>query len=126
MSREFYTKQPSEVEVYPVSTGTDIILRRNFEDCTLTSTYTDEEGQTVEQETPAVSCEEAQYRHRGSVTAEDVKSRFDYWWDVATGSTPDEAEDHEAESKGMPTLAERVSVMEDAVGILLEVMLNAE
>ena len=38
MSKEFYTKRPSAVEVYPVATGTDIILRRNFEDCTLTST----------------------------------------------------------------------------------------
>ena len=52
--------------------------------------------------------------------------KFDYWWSIASGKTEDEAEDDDAESKGLPTLAERVSIMEDAVAALAEVILDAE
>lgn len=126
MSKEFYEKQPAAVEAYTVSTGTDIILRREIAACTLTNTVTDEEGQTTEVETDAFTCEEAQYRYRGTVTAEEVAAKFDYWWSLANGKTEDEAEDDDAESKGLPTLAERVSIMEDAVAALAEVILDAE
>lgn len=122
MSKEFYEKQPAAVEVYPVNTGTDIILRRDIKECTLTNTVTDEEGQTSEVETIGFGCEEVQHRYRGTVTAEEVTAKFDYWWSIASGKT----EDDDAESKGLPTLAERVSIMEDAVAALAEVILDAE
>ena len=64
--------------------------------------------------------------YRGTVTAEEVEAKFDYWWSIASGKTEDEAEDDDAESKGLPTLAERVSIMEDAVAALAEVILDAE
>lgn len=126
MSKEFYEKQPAAVEVYPVNTGTDIILRRDIKECTLTNTVTDEEGRASEVETIGFGCEEVQHRYRGTVTAEEVTAKFDYWWSIASGKTEDEAEDDDAESKGLPTLAERVSIMEDAVAALAEVILDAE
>ena len=95
MSKEFYEKQPAAVEVYPVSTGTDIILRRDIAECTVTNTVTDEEGQTSEVETIGFGCEEVQHRYRGTVTAEEVEAKFDYWWSIASGKTEDEAEDED-------------------------------
>ena len=89
MSKEFYSLQPLAVEVHPVSTGTDIILRRDIKECTLTNTVTDDDGNSVEQESTAFSCEEMQYRYRGEVTADDVAAKFDYWWDIASGKTHD-------------------------------------
>ena len=83
MSKEFYSLQPLAVEVHPVSTGTDIILRRDIKECTLTNTVTDDDGNSVEQESTAFSCEEMQYRYRGEVTADDVAAKFDYWWDLS-------------------------------------------
>lgn len=115
MSKEFYEKQPAAVEVYPVNTGTDIILRRDIAECTVTKV-----------KTTGFGCEEVQHRYRGTVTAEEVEAKFDYWWSIASGKTEDEAEDDDAESKGLPTLAERVSIMEDAVAALAEVILDAE
>ena len=76
--------------------------------------------------TTGFGCEEVQHRYRGTVTAEEVEAKFNYWWSIASGKTEDEAEDDDAESKGLPTLAERVSIMEDAVAALAEVILDAE
>lgn len=126
MSKEFYSLQPLAVEVHPVSTGTDIILRRDINECTLTNTVTDDDGNSVEQESTAFSCEEMQYRHRGEVTADEVAAKFDYWWDIASGKTQQEADDNEAERNDEPTLAERVSTLEDAFMNLVEVILDGE
>ncbi len=124
MSKEFYEKQPAAVEVYPVSTGTDIILRRDIAECTVTNTVTDEEGQTSEVETAGFGCEEAQHRYRGTVTAEEVEAKFDYWWDIATGKTEEEAEDNEAERNDEPTLIQRVNTLENAFMEFVEEVLN--
>ena len=121
MSKEFYSLQPLAVEVHPVSTGTDIILRRDIKECTLTNTVTDDDGNSVEQESTAFSCEEMQYRHRGEVTADEVAAKFDYWWDITSGKTQQEAERNDE-----PTLAERVSTLEDAFMNLVEVILDGE
>lgn len=82
--------------MHPVSTGTDIILCRDIKECTLTNTVTDDDGNSVEQESTAFSCEEVQYRYRGEVTADEVSAKFDYWWDIASGKTQQEADDNEA------------------------------
>ena len=124
MSKEFYEKQPAAVEVYPVSTGTDIILRRDIAECTVTNTVTDEEGQTSEVETIGFGCEEAQHRYRGTVTAEEITAKFDYWWDIATGKTEEEAEDNEAEHNDEPTLIQRVNTLENAFMEFVEEVLN--
>lgn len=124
MSKEFYEKQPAAVEVYPVNTGTDIILRRDIKECTLTNTVTDEEGQTSEVETIGFGCEEAQHRYRGTVTAEEVTAKFDYWWDITTGKTEEEAEDNEAERNDEPTLIQRVNTLENAFMEFVEEVLN--
>lgn len=118
MSKEFYSLQPLAVEVHPVSTGTDIILRRNFESCIIEPSG--EEGEPTE----AVSCEEVQYRYRGEATADEVAAKFDYWWDIASGETEDEAEDNEAKRNDEPTLTERVDTLENAFMELAEVIFN--
>lgn len=124
MSKEFYSLQPLAVEVHPVSTGTDIILRRDIKECTLTNTVTDEEGQTSEVETTGFGCEEVQHRYRGAVTAEEVEAKFDYWWDIASGKTQQEAEDDDAKRNDEPTLSERVEALEGAFMEFVEVVLN--
>lgn len=124
MSKEFYEKQPAAVEVYPVSTGTDIILRRDIAECTVTNTVTDEEGQTSEVKTTGFGCEEMQYRYRGEVTADEVTAKFDYWWDIASGKTQQEAEDDDAKRNDEPTLSERVEALEGAFMEFVEVVLN--
>lgn len=75
---EHYTLKPCAVQVFPVDGGTDIILRRNI---TETST---EDG------TPAWMCEERQFRHRDSVSADEIESDFETWWNYngsAAGQT---------------------------------------
>ena len=124
MSKEFYSLQPLAVEVHPVNTGTDIILRRDIEECTLTNTVTDEDGNSTEQESPAFSCDEVQYRHHGDVTADEVAAKFDYWWDIASGKTRQEADDSEAERNDEPTLSERVDALEGAFMEFVGVVLN--
>lgn len=124
MSKEFYEKQPAVVEVYPVSTGTDIILRRDIAECTVTNTVTDEEGQTSEVKTTGFGCEEVQHRYRGTVTAEEVEAKFDYWWSIASGKTQQEAEDDDAKRNDEPTLSERVEALEGAFMEFVEVVLN--
>ena len=39
MRRESYLSQPSAVEVYPVFSGTDVILRKNIEEVEKTEAY---------------------------------------------------------------------------------------
>ena len=124
MSKEFYSLQPLAVEVHPVSTGTDIILRRDIKECTLTNTVTDDDGNSVEQESAAFSCDEMQDRYRGEVTADDVAAKFDYWWDIASGKTQQEAEDDDAKRNDEPTLSERVEALEGAFMEFVEVVLN--
>ena len=101
-----------------------IILRRDIKECTLTNTVTDDDGNSVEQESTAFSCEEMQYRYRGEVTADDVAAKFDYWWDIASGKTQQEAEDDDAKRNDEPTLSERVEALEGAFMEFVEVVLN--
>ena len=110
--------------MHPVSTGTDIILRRDIKECTLTNTVTNDDGNSVEQESTAFSCEEVQYRYRGEVTADEVSAKFDYWWDIASGKTQQEADDNEAKRNDEPTLTERVDTLENAFMELAEVIFN--
>lgn len=53
-----------------------------------------------------------------------MAAKFDYWWDIATGKTEEEAEDNEAERNDEPTLSERVEALEGAFMEFVEVVLN--
>lgn len=76
MRRESYLSQPQAVEIYKVSSGTDVIMRRN-----ITKTER-EENQEGEKHTSIVwECEETQFRYKGELTAEEIESDFDYWFE---------------------------------------------
>lgn len=119
MRRESYLSQPQAVEVYMVKTGTDIILRKNIEQIekediqdekTVTHTYWE--------------CDEAQYRHVGNLSLDDVTEKFDYYWNLADGMTDQEATDEVAIIAGEPTLLERLETLEGAFMELVEVIVN--
>lgn len=75
MRRESYLSQPSVVEIYPVFSGTDIIMRKNIE------LAEKEEIQDGEKNKYKVwECDEIQFHYQGKVTQEEIESDFDYWF----------------------------------------------
>lgn len=75
MRRESYLSQPSAVEVYPVFSGTDVIMRKNIE------LVDKEDIQNGKKNKYKVwECEEVQFHYRGEVTQEEIESDFDYWY----------------------------------------------
>lgn len=89
MRRESYLSQPSAVEIYPVFSGTDIIMRRNIE------LVDKEEIQDGKKEKYKVwECEEVQLHYKGTVTEQEVEKEFDYWFAKADEiPDPTKAED---------------------------------
>lgn len=75
MRRESYLSQPSAVEVYPVFSGTDVIMRKNIE---LVDKEDIQDGKKNKYK--VWECEEVQFHYRGEVTQEEIKSDFDYWY----------------------------------------------
>ena len=61
MRRESYLSQPSAVEVYPVFSGTDVILRKNIEEVEKTEAY----GGDKETSYKVWECDEVQLRYPG-------------------------------------------------------------
>ena len=117
MKRESYLSQPPAVEVYPVKNGTDIILRKNVEQ------VEKEESQDGEKRTYTCwECDEAQYRHKGIVTKEEVEEKFDYWFAIAEGKTEPEAADEQLISSNEPNLMERLEALENGLAELAEVI----
>ena len=119
MRKESYLQQPPAVEVWPVNTGTDIILRRNMESVTREETNGEETTTSEYWE-----CEEIQCRYKGSLKKEDVESSFDYWWANAEGKTEIEASDEEAKKNSEPTIMERLEALEGGLAELAEVIIN--
>ena len=75
MRRESYLLKPPTVEIYPVFSGTDIILRKNLE------LVEKEETQGEEKATYEVwECDEVQFRYNGAVALSDIMDDFDYWY----------------------------------------------
>lgn len=83
MRRESYLSQPSAVEVYPVFSGTDVILRQNIE---LVEREEIQDGKKSKYK--VWECDEVQFHYRGEVTEEEIESDFDYWFQKAE-ETPD-------------------------------------
>ena len=75
MRRESYLSQPSAVEVYPVFSGTDVIMRKNIE---LVDKEDIQDGKKNKYK--VWECEEVQFHYQGKVTQEEIESDFDYWY----------------------------------------------
>lgn len=126
MKRESYLSQPPTVEIYPVFGGTDIILRRNLEQVEKED-QAESEDQNEETRTYQVwECDEVQYHHKGSVTAEEVTEKFAYWWEIAEGKTEMEALDKESEKRNEPSIKDRLEALESGLAELAEVITNGE
>lgn len=83
MRRESYLSQPSAVEVYPVFSGTDVIMRKNIE---LVDKEDIQDGKKNKYK--VWECEEVQFHYQGKVTQEEIESDFDYWY-VKAEEVPD-------------------------------------
>lgn len=75
--KESYVLKPAEVEAYPHSHGTDLILRRSFQEVSNEAAM---DGKTVGK---FWECEEVQLRTDCILTAKQVKADFDTWWSRA-------------------------------------------
>ena len=75
MRRESYLSQPSAVEVYPVFSGTDVIMRKNIE---LVDKEDIQDGKKNKYK--VWECDEIQFHYQGKVTQEEIESDFDYWF----------------------------------------------
>ena len=78
MRRESYLSQPSAVEVYPVFSGTDVIMRKSIE---LVDKEDIQDGKKNKYK--VWECDEVQLRYPGNVTAEEIEKDFDYWFEKA-------------------------------------------
>lgn len=95
--KEIYPFQPDAVEVFRVGGETDLILRKNIEK----QQMTDDEGKAY----IVYACDERQVRYPGVVTAAEVQTDFDKWWNCAPPTPVPEP----AEKK----LEDRVKELED-------------
>ena len=115
MRRESYLSQPPAVEIHTVDSGTDIILRKNIE---LVEKEEDHYGEPVK--TIVWECNEVQCRYKGTVTEEEIKNRFDFWFLLAETQTVIE----EMKDDSSPTLEERIDALESGLADLAEVLCN--
>lgn len=90
---EIYATKPQAVECFALAGRTDVILRR---DIVLLPEAEEKDAPTGWQ------CEERQFRYNGRLTAKEVQTDFDRWWNYTpTEDTP-------------PTLDNRVAALEAA------------
>lgn len=85
MRKESYLSQPLAIEVYPVFSGTDIILRKEIN---LVEREELQEGKKSKYK--VWECEEVQFHYQGEVTQEEIESDSDYWFEKAE-EAPDPA-----------------------------------
>lgn len=85
MRKESYLSQPLAIEVYPVFSGTDIILRKEID---LVEKEELQDGKKSKYK--GWECEEVQFHYQGEVTQEEIESDFDYWFAKAE-EAPDPA-----------------------------------
>lgn len=78
MRRESYLSQPSAVEVYPVFSGTDVIMRKNIE---LVDKEDIQDGKKSKYK--VWECNEVQFHYNGEVTEKEIEADFDYWFKKA-------------------------------------------
>ncbi len=80
MSTEYYALEPAAVEVFPVGSATDVILRRGIH-------AVDRTGETDSENFTGWECEEKQLRYDGTLTKEEVLEDFDSWWEYTADET---------------------------------------
>lgn len=119
MKRESYLSQPQPLEIYPVFSGTDIIMRKNIE---LVEKEEIHDGK--KSNCKAWECDEVQYRYKGRIARDDIEKKFECWWDIAEGKTEVEAIDKESVLKKEPTVADRLDALESGLAELAEVIAN--
>ena len=122
MSRESYALRPQEVEVFSVTKGTDIILRKNIEK--VTKEPEDEGGKPY----TVWECDELQCRTTEIVSVDEVKANFDAWWAYAENykaeeANPDEGEEDTPTTAGV-TVTDRLDAIEAAISEIAEVIAN--
>lgn len=119
MKKESYLSQPQPLEVYPVFSGTDIIIRKNIKEVE----KEEDQGEEV-RKYKAWECEEVQYHHKTPVTKEEIKNKLEYWIAIAEGKKEIEAIDDQAKKDNEPTVAERLDALESGLTELAEVIAN--
>ena len=82
---EQYTERPTEIEVFPLGSETDVILRKSIAE----SETTGENGDVA----TCWQCEERQIRVPGTVSAEDIAADFEAWWEYTPGTKAQSVED---------------------------------
>ena len=107
MRRESYLSQPQKVEAYAVGSETDVILRKNIEKVEKTEIHDDEESKYTVWE-----CDEVQMRYKGELTKEKIEENFDYFFELADGKDEVDAIDKDADTKGEPSVKERIEALE--------------
>lgn len=111
MRRESYLSQPSAVEVYPVFSGTDVIMRKNIE---LVDKEDIQDGKKNKYK--VWECEEVQFHYRGEVTQEEIESDFDYWYAKAEAvPDPSSVEDLSLEDARKAKYQEIASACEQTI-----------
>lgn len=111
MRRESYLSQPSAVEVYPVFSGTDVIMRKNIE---LVDKEDIQDGKKNKYK--VWECEEVQFHYQGKVTQEEIESDFDYWYAKAEEvSDPSSVEDLSLEDARKAKYQEIASACEQTI-----------
>lgn len=78
MRRESYLSQPSKIEIYPVFSGTDVILRQSIE---LVEREEIQDGKKSKYK--VWECDEVQFHYQGEVTEKEIEADFDYWFKKA-------------------------------------------
>lgn len=107
MRRESYLSQPPKVEAYAVESGMDIILRKNIEEVEKAEIHDDEESKYTVWE-----CDEVQLRYKGELEKEKIEENFDYYFELADGNDEIDAIDKDADTKGEPSVKERIEALE--------------
>lgn len=102
--KEIYPFQPDTVEVFRVGDETDLILRKDIEK----QQMTDDEGKAY----TVYACDERQVRYPGVVTAAEVQTDFDKWWNYAPPTPAPEPPEKKLE--------DRVKELEDENAALTE------
>ena len=87
---EQYTERPTEIEVFPLGSETDVILRKSIAE----SETTGENGDVA----TCWQCEERQIRVPGTVSAEDIAADFEAWWEYTPGTKAQSVEDVRTET----------------------------
>lgn len=102
--KETYPFKPKAVEVFRVGNKTDMILRKDITQ----QEKTDDGGKMY----IVYECDERQQRVDGVLTAEQVESEFDKWWDYAPPTPAPEPPEKKLEDRVKELEEENVSLME--------------